>query len=102
MVKNQRTKQRVQRVLGDCWQWKTNGDCVKRDNCNFRHDANKRGKVAPSNPSPNSSYSRMSENHREPEVPEAEVPAVERLDGLFFFSRHRNDRNLKTHPRRTN
>ena len=26
--------------------------------------------------------SRMSENHREPEVPEAEVPAVERLDGL--------------------
>ena len=27
------------------------------------------------------SCSRMSENHREPEVPEAEVPAVERLDG---------------------
>ena len=24
----------------------------------------------------------MSENHREPEVPEAEVPAVERFDGL--------------------
>ena len=24
----------------------------------------------------------MSENHGEPEVPEAEVPAVERLDGL--------------------
>ena len=24
----------------------------------------------------------MSENHRGPEVPEAEVPAVERLDGL--------------------
>ena len=24
----------------------------------------------------------MSENHREPEVPEAEVPEVERLDGL--------------------
>ena len=28
------------------------------------------------------SCSRMSENRREPEVPEAEVPAVERLDGL--------------------
>ena len=28
------------------------------------------------------SCSRVSENHREPEVPEAEVPAVERLDGL--------------------
>ena len=24
----------------------------------------------------------MSENHREPEVPEAEIPVVERLDGL--------------------
>ena len=24
----------------------------------------------------------MSENHQEPEVPEAEVPVVERLDGL--------------------
>ena len=28
------------------------------------------------------SCSRMSENHREPEVPEAEVPVVERLDAL--------------------
>ena len=28
------------------------------------------------------SCSRVSENHREPEVPEAEVPVVERLDGL--------------------
>ena len=28
------------------------------------------------------SCSRMSENHREPEVPEAEAPVVERLDGL--------------------
>ena len=29
MVMNQGTKQRVQRILGDCWQWKTNGQCVK-------------------------------------------------------------------------
>ena len=28
--KNQGTKQRVQRILGDCWQWETNGQCVKR------------------------------------------------------------------------
>ena len=47
-------KQRVQRILGDCWQWETNGQCVKGDNCSFRHDINKRGKVTPSNPSPNS------------------------------------------------
>ena len=43
-VKNQGTKQRVQRILGDCWQWETNGQCVKGDNCSFRHDINKRGK----------------------------------------------------------
>ena len=54
MVKNQATKQRAQRILGDCWQWETNGQCVKGDNCSFRHDTNKRGKVTPSNPSPNS------------------------------------------------
>ena len=54
------TKQRVQRILGDCWHWETNGQCVKGDNCSFRHDMNKRGKVAPSNPSPNS-FMRQSE-----------------------------------------
>ena len=36
MVKNQGTKQRVQRTLGDCWQWEANGQCVKGDNCSFR------------------------------------------------------------------
>ena len=54
VVKNQGTKQRVQRILGDCWPWETNGQCVKGDNSSFRHDMNKRGKVTPSNPSPNS------------------------------------------------
>ena len=54
VVKNQGTKQRVQRILADCWQWETNGQCVKGDNCSFRHDIDKRGKVTPSNPSPNS------------------------------------------------
>ena len=27
VVKNQGTKQRVRRILGDCWQWETNGQC---------------------------------------------------------------------------
>ena len=54
MVKNQGTKQRGQRTLGNCWQWEANGQCSKGDNCSFRHDINKRGKVTPSNPSPNS------------------------------------------------
>ena len=51
VVKNQGTKQRV---LEDCWQWETNGQCVKGDNCSFRHDMNKRGKVTPSHLSPDS------------------------------------------------
>ena len=54
VVKNQGTKQRVQRILGNCWQRETNGQCVKGDNCSFRHDINERGKVTQSNPSPNS------------------------------------------------
>ena len=54
VVKNQGTKQRVRRILGDCWQWESNGQCAKGDNSSFRHDINKRGKVTPSNPSPNS------------------------------------------------
>ena len=32
VVKNQGTKQRVQRILGDCWQWEANGQCSKGDN----------------------------------------------------------------------
>ena len=27
VVKNPGTKQRVQRILGDCWQWESNGQC---------------------------------------------------------------------------
>ena len=54
VVKHQGTKQCVQRILGDCWQWETNGQCVKGDNCSFRHDVNKRGKITPPIPSPNS------------------------------------------------
>ena len=53
VVKNQGTKQRVQRFLGDCWQRETNGQCVKGDICSFCH-TNNRGKSSPSNPSPNS------------------------------------------------
>ena len=63
MVKNQGIKQRVQRVLGDCWQWEANGQCVKGDNCSFRHDMDKRGKSSPSNPSQNSF---MQQSERKP------------------------------------
>ena len=54
VVKNQGTEQRVQRILGDCWEWEANGQCSKGDKCSFRHDINKLAKMAQSNPSPNS------------------------------------------------
>ena len=74
-VKNQRTKQCGQRILGDCWQWKANGQCSKVDSCSFRHDLSRiLHQVL--------SCGRMREMRREPEVPEARVAAVECLDGL--------------------
>ena len=35
VVKNQGTKQRVQRILGDCWQWETNGAVCERRQLQF-------------------------------------------------------------------
>ena len=63
VVKNQGIEQRVQRILGDCWEWEFNGQCSRGDNCSFRHDIIKRGKVSPSNPSPNSF---MQQSERKP------------------------------------
>ena len=57
----QGTKQREQRTLGDCWQWKANGQCSEGDNCSFRHDMNKRAKTTQPNPS---SSSFMQQNER--------------------------------------
>ena len=33
------------RILGDCWQWESNGQCSRGDNCSFRHDISKREKM---------------------------------------------------------
>ena len=49
VVKNQGTRQRGQRTLGDCWRWEANGQCSKGDNCSFRHDMNKRAKMTVEN-----------------------------------------------------
>ena len=51
-----------QRSLGDCWQWETNGQCSRGDNCSFRHDINKRAKMTQPKPSP-SSFMRQSERN---------------------------------------
>ena len=53
VVKNQGTKQRVQRILGDCREWETNGQCVKGNNCSFSHDVNEHAKMTQPNPAPN-------------------------------------------------
>ena len=74
VVKSQGTKQREQRSLGDCWQWKAKGQCSKGDNCSFRHEINKRAKLTQPNPSPSSSSRQNERNHREPDAPEARVP----------------------------
>ena len=80
VLKNQGTKQREQRTLGDCWQWKATGQRSKGDNCSFRHDVNKRAKTTPPNPSPRSSTPQSVRNAREPEVLESEVPVEQCLD----------------------
>ena len=65
VVKNQGTKQRERRTLGDCWQWKANGQCSKGDNCSFRHDMNKRAKSTQPNPSPEIFYAAECEKYIE-------------------------------------
>ena len=82
VVKNQGTKQCVQRILGDCWQWETNGQCVKGNNGSFRHDMDKREKLHHQIRLRILSCSRMREKRREIEVPKEQVPVVECLDGL--------------------
>ena len=87
MVKNQGTKQREQRNLGDCWQWKANGQCSKEDNCSFRHDLNKRAKSTQPNPSPRSSTQqsvRSASRTRSPRCrsPSAKMPRLSCKDYL--------------------
>ena len=75
VVKNQGTKQRGQRIFGDCWQWKANGQCSKGDSSSFRHDDNKRGKVTPSNPSPNSFMQQNERNASRTRSPRGKSPS---------------------------
>ena len=75
MVKNQGTKQREQRCLGDCWQWKANGQCSKGDNCSFRHDMNKRAKSTQPNPSPRSSTQQNVKNASRTRSPRGRSPS---------------------------
>ena len=75
VVKNQGTKQRGQWTLGDCWQWKTDGQCSKGDNCSFRHDINKRAKPTQPNPSPRSSTQQSERNAPRTRSPRGRSPS---------------------------
>ena len=75
MVKNQGTKQREQRCLGDCWQWKADGQCSKRDNCSFQYDMSKRAKSTQPNPSPSSSTRQNTRNASRPRSPRERSPS---------------------------
>ena len=75
VVKNQGTKQRVQRILGDCWQWESNRQHFGGDNCCFRHDINKRGTMTQSNTSPNSFMQQNERNALKTRSPRGKSPS---------------------------
>ena len=90
VIKNQGTKQREQRTLGYCWQWKANGQCSKGDNCSFRHDINKRAKSTQPNPSPRSSTRQNERNASRTRSPKGRSPSgrMSRLQCKDFFPIH--------------
>ena len=75
VVKNQGTKQREQRSLGDCWQWKFNGQCSNGANCSVRHDVNKRATKSQPNPSPRSSTQQNVKNASRTRSPRGRSPS---------------------------
>ena len=81
--------QRDQRSLGDCWQWKANGQCSKGDNCSFWHDTNKRATSTQPNLSLGSSTQQNVKNasrtrsptNRNPSGRMARLPCKDHLKG---------------------
>ena len=75
VVKNQGTKQREQRSLGHCWQWKANGQCSTGDNCSFRHEKDKRAKSTQPNLSPRCSAQQNVKNASRTKSPRGRSPS---------------------------
>ena len=63
------------RSVGDCWQWKANGQCSKGDSCSFRHDMNKRAKSTQPNLSPRSSAQQRVKNASRIRSPRGRSPS---------------------------
>ena len=68
-------KQREQKSLGDCWQWKACWQCSKGDSCSFRHDMNKRAKTTQPNLSPRSSAQQSVKNALRTRSPRGRSPS---------------------------
>ena len=75
VVKNEGTKQREQRTLGDCWQWKANGQRSEGDTWSFRHDMSKRANSTQPNPSPRSSTRQSVKNASRTRSPRGRSPS---------------------------
>ena len=71
----QGTKQRVERIVGDCWQWKANGQCPTGENCSFHDDINKRAKSTQPNSSPNSIMQQHEKNASKIRSPRRKSPS---------------------------
>ena len=92
VVKNQTVKQREQISLGDCWQWRADGQCSKGDNCSFRHDMNKHAKSTQPNLSPRSSTQHRVKNASRTRSPRGRSPSGKNgstaVQGLFQRNLH--------------
>ena len=76
---------------------KPTGQCVKGNNCSSRHDMDKRGKVAPSNPSPNSfmqQNERKTSRTRSPRGKKSQrLNVSSALEGLLLRNLHHKSEN---------
>ena len=75
VVKNQGTKQRQQRSLGDCWQWKADGAAFERRHLQFPTRCEKRAKSTQPNPSPRHSTQQNVKNAWRTRSPRGRSPS---------------------------
>ena len=64
---------------------------MKGDNCSFRHDANKRGKSSPSNPSPDSFMRQNERKSSRTRSPRGKSPSGRMSDSFLDAGEARND-----------
>ena len=81
-------QQRVQRILGDCWQWESNGQCSRGDSFSFRHDINKRWKMTQPDPSPSSSTRQNERNASRTRGPRGKSPSGRTCTNSFCEKWH--------------